>query len=76
MKVIKIEEIDGIFHVTVKRNWLEKLFGFKAEEVIRYKMTLSTYKYGGGAIYIKEDGTRTNNGEYVAEEIDKWRRRF
>ncbi len=76
MKVIKIEEIDNIYHVTLKRNWLERLFGFKPEEVIRYKMTFSTYVFGGGTIYLKEDGERTGNGDYVAEEIDKWRRRF
>lgn len=76
MKVIKIETESSIYHVTIAYNWFERLFGHKPVEIIRYKDSWSNYKFGGGTIYITEKGEKTGNGDYIAEEIDKWRRRF
>lgn len=75
MKVTKIEENSGIYLVTLTPNFIEKLFG-KKEKVDRFRMSDSTYMFGGGAIYIRQDGERTGNGSYIGEAIDKWRRKF
>jgi len=78
MKVTKIEtEKDkyGVYLVTLTPNFIEKLFGFK-ERVDRFRMSDSTFVFGGGAIYTRQDGIQTGNGSYIGEAIDKWRRAF
>ena len=32
--------------------------------------------FGGGTVYIREDGETTGNGSYIGDSIDKWRRAF
>lgn len=73
MKVKSIGRIDYIYIVVLTPNWLEKLFGVK-DKIVKLRDTDCTYTFGGGRIYLFEDGTRTDNGDYIAEEIDKWRR--
>lgn len=75
MKITKIEEVGGLYHVTLKPNWLEKLFGVK-EKTWTFKDNYSTYRFGGGSVYIRSDGEKTGNGSYIGESIDKWRRKF
>jgi len=75
MKVSKIEEINGVFNVTLVPNLLESLFGIK-EKVSRFRTDGTTFVFGGGTSYIREDGETTGNGSYIGEAIDKWRRRF
>jgi len=75
MKIKEIKNDAGVYNVTLIPNWLEKLFGVK-EKTVKYKDSGSSYICGGGTIYVKQDGNRTSNGEWIAEEIDKWRRAF
>lgn len=73
MKISKIEKKDGIYYVTLIPNFFERIFNFK-EKVEKYKETGMTYTFGGGTVYIKDDGTKTSNGDKVGEAIDKWNR--
>ena len=75
MKVIKIEEIKGVYHITLEPDWFGKLFGVESR-VERYKDDGSTFVFGGGNVYLKEDGTQLSNSSWIGEEIDKFRRRF
>lgn len=75
MKISKIEEINGVYHVTLVPNWFERLFGTK-EKTYKFKDSGREYMVGGGTKYIREDGTLTGNGSYIGEQIDKWRRTF
>jgi hypothetical protein len=75
MKISKIEAEGRIYTVTFKPNCIEKLFGVK-EKQKRYKDTYSTFTFGGGNVYVNEKGEQLNNGNWVSEAIDAWRRRF
>ncbi len=75
MKIKEITNDAGVYNVTLVPNWLEKIFNIK-EKTVKYKDSGNSYVLGGGSIYTRQDGTRTSNGEWIAEEIDKWRRSF
>ena len=75
MKVADIQREGGIYTVTVIPNRFENLFGYKPK-TFRLRENGSYYSFGGQNIYIFEDGTKTGNGHYIAEAIDKWRRKF
>lgn len=75
MKIEKIESNGWRYDVTLVPNWFEKQLGVPTE-VRRYKASSRTYTYGGGAIYICEDGGELENGNWIAVAIDKWRRKF
>jgi hypothetical protein len=75
MKIKKIEEKDFRFHVTLEPNWLEKLFGVKPKTEI-YKDSGGTFYFGSGTVYYRQDGEKSENGGYIGEAIDKYRRAF
>lgn len=75
MKLTKIEKIDRIYHVTMEPGFFERLFGVKTR-VDRFMDSHKTFVFGGGTVYIREDGEELGNTSYVGNSIDKWRRRF
>jgi len=73
---MKIKEIKGgamCYTVTFKPNWLEKLFGVK-EKTEKFKQTNADYLFGGGAVYVRRDGSELGNGHWVGKAIDKFRK--
>lgn len=75
MKIANITNEGLIYTVELVPNWFEKLFGVKPKSV-RYRQTFSTFEYGGGNVYIREDGYRTKNGDSITEAIDRWINKF
>jgi hypothetical protein len=78
MKIKEIKEKEdsfSIYVVTLRPNWVEKLFGVK-EKVCEYKDTGDTYRFGGGHVYLKKNGTGLGNGHWISDAIDIWRRRW
>jgi hypothetical protein len=80
MKIKEIkykEESIGIWQVTFSPNWLEKLFNplFK-EYTEEFKSTGDTYTFGGGNVYRRKDGSELSNGNWIAEAIDRHRRKW
>ena len=78
MNVTEVKQKENTFHVyvvTLKPNWLEKLFGYK-EKREEYKDTGSTYTFGGGHVYMGKDGDRLDNCNLIGEAIDRWRRKW
>jgi hypothetical protein len=76
MKINKIQRKAneyGIYEVTLTPNWLERIFNFK-EKVNQYKDTGSTYTFGGGTVYVDRKGRRLDNGHWIAEAIDRYRK--
>lgn len=72
MKIANITNKGRIYSVELVPNFFERLIGIKPKTV-EYKDTYSTFTYGGGSVYIREDGYRTGNGDWIPEAIDKWR---
>lgn len=75
MKVTNIEQKGWVYYVTLTPNRIERCFGVK-QTTEEFKGTDSYYTSGGGNIYVDKNGEQTGNGDYIAEEIDKWRRKF
>ena len=76
IKEIKIKKGSyHIYEVTFVPNFLERLFNIK-EKTKEYKDDGIKYVFGSQTAYLKKDGERLGNGNWVAEEIDKWRRKF
>lgn len=75
MKITKIEIKNFAYEVTFVPNWLEKIFGVKSK-VKKFKPTGNTYAYGGGNIYLSEDGSPLENGNWIAVSIDQWKNKF
>lgn len=75
MKILNIEYIGTIYHVTIEPGFIAKLFGAKTR-VERFKNGGSTYWLGGGTVYVAEDGSNLPNGSQIAVSIDKWKKRF
>lgn len=75
MKIANITNDGRVYTVELVPNWFEKLFGVKPKNV-RYRETMSTFTYGGGNVYIREDGKRTENGDEITEAIDRWINKF
>jgi len=76
MKINKIkrkEDNYGIYEVTLVPNWLERIFNVQ-EKIKEYKDTGSTYTFGGGAVYVDRQGRRLDNGHWIAEAIDRYRK--
>jgi len=79
---MKIEQIEKIqngyieeYHVTLIPNRIEEFFG-KKKQVMRFKDSGRRYTFGGGTVYIRDDGEQTYNGSKIGESIDKWRNSF
>jgi len=76
MKIKEIKQQDGnVFIITLKPNFIERLFGFTQKE-IRIKNTYDTYYYGGGFVYIREDGHKLGNDNWIGRALDNYQRRF
>lgn len=75
MKITNIEQNGRIFTVTFTPNKLEKFLGVE-EKIRRFKETGNYYPYGGGDVYLNEEGKKLGNGNWIGESIDKWKRRF
>lgn len=65
----------NIWTLTFKPSIIEKIFGVK-EKQKSYKETNRKYTFGGGTIYVTQDGRDTDNGDWVAEAIDRKKRSF
>jgi len=79
MKITNIERDGNIYTLTFEPNFIERLFNIK-KKIKRYKDTLSTYTFGGGHVYVDEDGRDLGNnfgyGSNIREKIDRWRNKF
>lgn len=78
---MKIKEIKNkkdsysIYEVTFIPNFIERLFNIK-EKTKEYKDDGTTYTFGSQTAYVEKNGDRLGNGNWIAQEIDKWRRKF
>lgn len=75
MKIVKIERLEkGKFEVTVRHNWVERLFGFAREEK-RFIRDTGVNWHDGRSIYVDEYGDYL---EWPLNEIcvavDNWRK--
>jgi len=76
MKVGNIRKLENSkYEVTLIPNWFERLLGIKPK-IKYFKETFYTYTFGGGNLYIDEEGRQTKNGYYIAEEIDRFKRKI
>lgn len=71
MKIVKIERPD-YFKVTFRSNWIERLFRYKKTFTKNYFKVTGSYIFGGGGIYIDEDGRELGNGNWIGKELDQW----
>lgn len=74
MKIDNIKSENGIYTVSLVPNRLEKFFGIKPK-VKRYKDSGCKYTFGDNS-YISENGKKTANGDWIAESINHWKRKF
>jgi hypothetical protein len=76
---MKIKEIkrksDDIYEVTFTPYWLEKLFGVE-EKTKEYKDSGYCYTLRKNTVYIDKNGEQLDNGNWVGEAIDKFRRKW
>lgn len=79
MKIVNIEKDGIIYTVTFKPNWLEYIFGIK-NKIKKYKDTGRIYSFGGGHVYVDQEGRELGNefgyGCNIRYKIDMWRNRF
>ena len=75
MKIEKIELKDDIYYVSIKPEWLEKLFGYKSK-VRRFKATKEFFTSTGNKVYRDSEGEILYNGHWIALEIDAYRFKF
>ena len=64
-----------MWEVIVTPSKFEKIFGYK-EKTYLVKDTGEVYTFGGGAVYVTKDGDKLSNGHWIAEAIDKHRRKW
>jgi hypothetical protein len=64
MRITKIEKIDRIYHVTMEPGFLSRLFGAKTKTE-RFKDSGNIYTFGGGTVYIRENGEKLGNNTYI-----------
>ena len=75
MKITNIVKEGRVYTLTFTPRFLGRLFGLK-ESTEKFKDTFSTYVFGGGGIYVNQQGQRTGNGSYIGEAIDLFDRRW
>ena len=75
MKLVNIEKINKVYHVTLKPNFIGRIFG-KTEKVIKLKDYGTKYSCGGQTVYINQEGKKIGNYSPIAEAVDNWRRKF
>lgn len=75
MAITNIEQDGNIFKVTFSPTWFQKLLGIK-EKTEEYKDTWATFMFGDGHVYMKKDGSKLSNGNWIGTAIDKHRRKW
>lgn len=76
MKITDVKkEGHMIYIITLAPNAIERFFGLK-ETTMRIKETYSSYSFGGGNVYIYENGKKLGNGHWIGEYLDNWQRKF
>jgi len=65
----------GIYLVTLRPNFIERLFGYK-QEVVRIKPTTNIYSFGEDRVYLEENGKELSNDNYIVKAIDNYKRKF
>ena len=56
-------------------NFIEWLFGYNIKRV-KYRWKGQEFKFGGGGVYYRKDGSRLGNGHRVAKAIDMYRNKW
>lgn len=76
MRIQSVKKNEKVgWDVSVKFNWLEKLFGAK-DKLITYRDSGRAYLFGNQTIYTDKDGNTTSNYSDIAEAIDTFRRKW
>ena len=79
MRISKIECTGYEYSVTRIPNMIERFFGI-TERVDKYQSTGRSYTFGGGRVYVNQQGRELGNnfgyGCNTREAIDCWRRSF
>jgi hypothetical protein len=76
MKITKIEEIDGIYHVTKTPSFLARLFGAK-NKVERYKTNGESFHYFNHiTVFYREDGKMLGPMEKMTGLLNNHIRKF
>jgi len=76
MKIIGVKTIKSyIYELDIKYNWLERLFGSKSGKY-KFKETDSIFTFGGGHVYIDEEGEKLTNFDKRGEYMDRWKRKL
>jgi hypothetical protein len=76
MKVAEIEDLNnGKYKLLVKRSFMGRLFTSNKYFSVVLQDSGREYTVGSQTIYIDSEGNRTSNGSYLAEAIDKYRRK-
>lgn len=78
MKIKNIEkekDSHNIYVVTLEPSWLGKLFGKKREQ-LRIKDTGNTFTYGGGSVYLLQNGMELLNHSKIGTAVDQWKRQW
>ena len=76
MKIVKIESKDGIFYVTKRPNFLEKIFG-KKEKVERYRTNNDVFHYFNHVtVFYKEDGSIVSISNKMCDVLNNYLRSF
>jgi hypothetical protein len=74
MRIKEIRQDGRYYIVELEPNRLERIFGKKPGS-IKLKDSGDSYMFGGQTIYIDEEGNKSGNGNWIAVELDKWRRK-
>jgi hypothetical protein len=76
IKEIKLKkDFYCVYEVTFVPYWFEKLFGVK-EKTKEYQHTGAHFTFGGGGVYRTKDGNTLDNGNWIAEAIDRHIRKW
>ena len=75
MKIIKITSKEGVYSVTFKPNFFERLFG-REECTKEYKKTGHAFAISGGNVYADRTGKELSPFSNIGEAIDNFNRAF
>ncbi len=74
MKILGVRRLDkGYFEVTIRHNWVERLFGFCREEK-RFIRDSGVNFPGGGSMYFDSHGNLLEPGDALVSKVDEWRK--
>lgn len=75
MKITKIEDLErGYVAVTFTPGWFGKLFGRK-EKKIQYRQNGYYFQFGGGDVWVSEQGDKVTNMSTLHDALEKHRRK-